>query len=256
MCRWSLCRARRACTSGAVIPALGPRLHALAELVLPDAPALDIGTDHARLPGALVASGRVPAAIASDLGPGPLRAAAATIARLGLEDRISLRCADGLRAIAPGEVATIIIAGMGPDRIAAILATDRERRLGARRLVLGPNYEPGALRRWLVAHGHVIVDERLARERGRFYVAIAAEPGAGPPLGTLELEVGPFLLARGGPELARLARRELALCERAAAGMRRARAEPAQLAGLLARRDLWHAALANAAPAGHPGSLA
>lgn len=235
-------------------PALGPRLHALAELVLPGAPALDLGTDHARLPVALVASGRVPTAIASDLGSGPLAVAAATIARLGLEDRISLRLADGLRAIAPGEVATVILAGMGAGRIASILAARPDH--GARRLVLQPNDDPAGLRRWLTRHRLALVDERLARERGRFYVVIAAEPGDPAPLSPLELEVGPRLLARNDPQLAPFVRRELALCDRAVAGMRRARDAPARLAELLARRDLWREALAHSAAAGHPERLA
>lgn len=239
-----MCGRGRRVIPARVTPALGPRLHALAELVTPGLPALDVGTDHALLPCALVASGRVPAAIASDLRSRPLAAAAATIARLGLAAKISLRRADGLSAITPGEVATVIVAGMGPDRIAALLAADPPRLRGVRRLVLGPHGDPGLLRRWLAARRYTLVDERIAAERGRFYVALAAEPRAGPPLGDLELEVGPHLLTRVGPTFLAYVRRELRLLDAEIDALQRSDPGSPRLNARLARRDLWFAALA------------
>lgn len=234
-------------------PALRPRLAAVAAMVLPDVPALDVGTDHGLLASALVASGRVPRAIASDLRPVPLAGAAATIARLGLGDRVTTRCADGLRAIDPGEVATIVIAGMGGETIAEILAAEPARRTGARRLVLSPQDEAPRLRGWLVERGYVLVDERLVEDRGRFYPVIAAEVGSGPALSAMELELGPVVLARGGPVLVRFLRRELALCDRAAAGLRQpAAGDPGRLAAIAARRGLLAEALAKTTADGHP----
>ena len=235
-------------------PALRPRLAAVAAMVLPDVPALDVGTDHGLLASALVASGRVPRAIASDLRPVPLAGAAVTIARLGLGDRVISRCADGLRAIDPGEVATIVIAGMGGETIAEILAAEPARRTGARRLVLSPQDEAPRLRGWLVARGLVLVDEQLVEDRGRFYAVIAAERGPSRELSPLELEVGPRIVARGGPVLVRWLRRELALCDGAAAGLSRAAvADPERLLRVAERRARLAAALADLPPDGHPG---
>lgn len=226
-------------------------------MVLPDAPALDVGADHGLLAAALVASGRVPRAIASDVRASPLAGAAATIARLRLGDRVILRRADGLRAIDPGEVATIVIAGMGGETIARILEAEPERRASATRLVLAPHDEAPRLRRWLIARGHVLVDERLVEERGRFYPVIAAERGASRELSPLELAVGPRILERGGPVLARWLRRELALCARAEVGLARAAAEdPERRAAFAERRALLAAALADRAADGHPGPAA
>lgn len=241
-----LCGAAPGVIPARVTSTLGPRLHALAELVVPGRPALDLGTDHALLPCALVASGRVPAAIASDLRSRPLAAAAATIARRGLAAKISLRRGDGLSVLTPGEVATVVIAGMGPERIAALLAADPTRLRDVTRLVLSPHGDPGLLRRWLAAHGYSLVDERLAAERGRFYVALAAEPGAGPPLDDLELEVGPLLLARAGPDFLAYARRELRLLHAEVDALQRSDPGSPRLAARLARLGLWRAALARA----------
>lgn len=222
-------------------------------MVLPDAPALDVGTDHGLLAATLVASGRVPRAIASDLRPAPLAGAAATIARLAVGDRVAIRRADGLRAIDPGEAATIVIAGMGGATIVEILAAEPARRTSATRLVLSPQDEAPRLRGWLVGRGYVLVDELLVEDRGRFYPVIAAERGASRALSPAELELGPVVLARGGPALVRFLRRELALCARAEAGLLRAAAvDPARLAAIAARRGLLAEALAEATADGHP----
>lgn len=233
-------------------PALRPRLFAAAELVLAGRPVLDVGTDHGLLPAALVASGRVPSAIASDIGEVPLAGAAATIARHGVGGRVALRCADGLRAISPGEAATIVIAGMGAQRIVRILAEAPEQRDAAARLVLAPNEDAPLLRAWLSGHGYALVDERLAFDRGRRYVVLAAERGEA-ALSELELLVGPWLLRRGGAEFERWLRRELALAERARAGLSRAATGRAgELLAAEARCRLLAEALAISPGAGHP----
>lgn len=245
---------RAAAYNGAVQLALGPRLEAVAALVLPGEPSLDVGTDHGSLPAALVVRGRVPRAVASDLRPAPLAVAAATIARLRVGDRVALRCADGLRAIDPGEVATITITGMGPDTVVAILAAEPERRLRARRLVLQPNYAPVRVRRWLFAHGYTLVDERLVEERGRFYAVLAAEAGAAPACSEAALEFGPILLERGGPTLVRYLRRALDLAATEREGLRRATApDPARVAAAEARYALVADTLAKRTGMPHPG---
>jgi tRNA (adenine22-N1)-methyltransferase len=226
-------------------PALRPRLSAAAELVLSGRPMLDVGTDHGLLPAALVASGRVPSAVASDIGSEPLAVAAATIARHDVGATVSLRCADGLRAISPGEVATIVIAGMGAQRIARILGESPAQRDSAARLVLAPNDDVPFLRGWLARYGYALVDERLVVDRERHYVVLAAEAGEWSPT-EAELQVGPWLMRRGGPVFERWLRRELALAERARAGLSRAGAgREDELRAVTARCELLAEVLAN-----------
>ena len=92
---------------------LDGRLRLTAEMVPAGARVADVGCDHARLPIALVRSGRCSSVIASDLRQGPLLSAQENIARAGLEDKISLRLSYGLDGIAPGEADCVVMAGMG-----------------------------------------------------------------------------------------------------------------------------------------------
>jgi len=238
---------------------LCPRLAAIAELVPAGLALADIGTDHALLPSALVLAGRVPRALACDRAQGPLACARLTVARHGLGERVHLRLGEGLAAVRPGEVATVVIAGMGPDTLLAVLAADLEQVRGLTRLVLQPNFGAEAVRRWLAAHALALVDERLVEDRGRFYTVLAATPD-GDDLRERESwdaaswALGPFVLRRPDATLRRYLADELRRCERAAAGLGRSVApDPEQVRALAERRALLAGALANAGALTHPG---
>lgn len=152
---------------------LTPRLAAVASLVRDGARVADIGTDHALLPVWLAESGRCPAAIASDIGEGPAAAARRTVEAAGLTGRIAVRVGDGLSPILPQEAEDIVIAGMGGETIAAILAAApwvRDERL---RLVLQPMSRPERLRRFLYENGFAIWRETVVAEGARLYVVMA-----------------------------------------------------------------------------------
>lgn len=196
------------------MPTSTARLRALAELVLPDRPVADIGTDHARLPAGLVAEGRVPWAVGVDLREAPLVGARATARSLGLQDdpRLSLRLGDGLAPLAPGEVATVVIAGMGGLRILDLLARAPQVVAALSRLVLQPNTDLPAVRAGLGPLGLRLVDEHLLLERGQAFTMLVAEPGPPLALDPAQLLLGPFLLARReAPFLAWLRAEELRL---------------------------------------------
>ena len=101
---------------------LTPRLRTAADLVPAGARLADIGTDHAYLPAALLLEGKIPYAIAADLRHGPLLRAKETAAEYGCRDRMGFRLCDGLKGIRPEETDAIVIAGMGGETIAQILA--------------------------------------------------------------------------------------------------------------------------------------
>lgn len=239
----------------AVLARLGPRLAAIGECVLPGLPMADIGTDHGRLPTTLVLTGWTPWAVACDRAAPPLARARTTIERGKVVDRVALRQGEGLAPLAPGEVATVVIAGMGAPTMLAILAADGERTRSVRRFVLQANFGLAGLRRGLAGLGLVLVDERLVEDRGRFYAILVAEPGdADGAMTELDALVGPWLLRRGGPLLTRYLELELRRCELEAAGVARGVRVSGHAAALMRRRELLTQALAKTRGAGHPGS--
>ena len=100
---------------------LTPRLRQAAQWVPQGVRLADIGTDHGHLPIWLMLQGRIQSAIAADLRPGPLSRARENARRYGVTG-IDFRLCDGLSAIRAEECDAVVIAGMGGENIAAILA--------------------------------------------------------------------------------------------------------------------------------------
>ncbi len=197
----------------------------------------DLACDHARLAIALVAEGRVPRAIASDIAAIPLLGAAEAVAAAGLADRIELRRGDGFRVFEPGkaEVATVVIAGIGAALAARMLAdaASEGRLAGVQRVILHTDDgfpRLGQLRAQVDALGWALVAETLALERGRFHLILVAEPA---PAGLRILdeadrELGPVLRRRRSedPLFDAWRARERARVEQVLADMRASRADP------------------------------
>ena len=89
---------------------LQPRLQLLANLVPQGARLADIGTDHGYLPVYLIQQGRIPFAIAADVGQEPLQHAVRTAEEYGVAG-IDFRLCDGLMGVGADEVDTVVIAG-------------------------------------------------------------------------------------------------------------------------------------------------
>lgn len=158
---------------------LTPRLRSAADWVPQGAALCDVGTDHAYLPTALMLEGKITCAIASDIRPGPLKRAAVTIRRYGLEDSISLRLGAGLEAVRPEETDTVSICGMGGEMICGILGAASWTKTGVR-LILQPQRSQDVLRRWLSEQGYAVRSERVVREGNRWYTLLLAEGGIDP----------------------------------------------------------------------------
>lgn len=148
---------------------LTPRLRAVAELVPNGAAVADIGTDHAYLPVRLLLEGKIACAIAADLREGPLDRAKLTAKQFDCRENIDFRLCDGLTAITPDEVDTIVIAGMGGETIAAVLSQATWTKNEAYTLILQPMSAQNDLRRWLWQQGYGIRDERIIREGDKLY---------------------------------------------------------------------------------------
>lgn len=155
---------------------LGPRLRLLAGRVEQGAAFADIGTDHAHLPVWLVLHGRLRSCIASDLRPAPLRRARESARARGALG-IQFRLCDGLSGIRPDEADTIAVAGLGGEKIAAILERAPWTADGGHTLLLQPMTRAEVLRRFLSEHGYAVRWEALARERGTLYPVMEAVGG-------------------------------------------------------------------------------
>ena len=169
---------------------LSPRLAAVGRMVPTGLSLVDVGTDHAYLPAALVQRGQIPFAVAADLRQGPLSRARETVREYGLTGRITFRLCDGLSGIRPEEAGCIAIAGMGGETIAHILSAApwvRERSVS---LVLQPMSSLRDLRLWLQKNGYSIVREELAREGDAIYTVMLVKAGEMAPMTPGELEAG------------------------------------------------------------------
>ena len=167
---------------------LSPRLAAIAALVPPGARLADVGTDHAYLPVWLLLAGRIQGAVASDVNQGPLQRGRETARSYGVAEQMTFRRCDGLAGISPQEADTVVIAGMGGDLMARILAAAPwTRRV---RLILQPMSSQEVLRAWLVYQGYVIQGETLAREGEKFYNILTATGGVSPAYTPGELWAG------------------------------------------------------------------
>ncbi|BEU87131.1 hypothetical protein TAMA11512_05950 [Selenomonas sp. TAMA-11512] len=167
----------------------------------PGCRAADIGTDHAYLSIALAAAGQVTRMIAADKNEGPLEAAKRTVAEAGFEGRIELRLGDGLAVLRPGEVDTVILAGMGGELMAAILRARPEVVADLRTLILQPMADGEELRRCIYESGWHIDCEALAEADGRIYEILRAVPGREKMPSAIELCLGPCILRERPPLL-------------------------------------------------------
>lgn len=153
---------------------LDARLRAVADAVRPGARIADVGCDHGYLICTLALEGRIPSGIACDIREGPLSGARSLISSCGLNARIDTRLCDGLSAVRADEADDIVIAGMGGETIAAILAAADWVKDEQKHLILQPQSRPEILRHWLAENGFELLSERGVRA-GRFlYVVMTA----------------------------------------------------------------------------------
>lgn len=180
---------------------LSKRLLMSASMVSKGNRVADIGCDHAHTSIWLIQQGIAKNCIAMDLRKGPLAHADENIRMCRCENEIQTRLSDGLTALKPGEADCILITGMGGGLMTRILTDGLECVEQAQELILQPQSDQGAVRRFIYSHGFSISEERCCKDYGKFYISIHAVKGKKleEPYSDSEFEFGRILPAEGNP---------------------------------------------------------
>ena len=175
---------------------LSPRLRAVAGQIHGRVHA-DVGTDHGLLPIDLIETGRVERVIAVEKHKGPLERARRALRGYPAE----VRHGDGVGPLAPGEVDSLSISGMGALNMVHILSAHPDR-LPAR-LVLQSMDEAQPIRRWALQHGFHLIEEQWVNPHCVLVLGMASgnDPAYEGLPRAAALVFGPHLLRRPGPDL-------------------------------------------------------
>lgn len=153
---------------------LSKRLLAVAKLVTPGRKVADIGCDHGYVSIYLAAVKKCPKVIAMDVKEGPLSHARTNIQKYGLKNVIDVRLSDGTEALEKDEADTLLISGMGGRLMIRILQEGLARLGFFEELILQPQTEVDAVRKFLRENEYIIVDEDFVTEDGKYYPMIKA----------------------------------------------------------------------------------
>lgn len=179
----------------ALTRALGARLGAVAHRVGECDVVVDVGTDHGRLPIALLKAGIAEHAIAVDIHEEPLAGARARAERAGVSDRMTFLLGNGLLPLGERRADVMTIAGVGGALVGRVLREQEPERYGIGRVVAQPMSEERVLRAMVSGTAWQIVDEELVVEAGRLFLVMVLEHQAAPTavLDVEDVVLGPCL---------------------------------------------------------------
>lgn len=212
---------------GGVAGLLSERMLRTAAMVSRGHRTADVGCDHAYTSIYLVEQAIAPRVVAMDVNAGPLWRAKENVERFDMTEQISLRLSDGLAALLPGEVDTILIAGMGGPLMERILSAHPETVAKGKELVLQPQSEIASFRRFLHRTGFRIAQEDMLFEEGKYYVILRAEHGREQGWTEEEYQYGKRLKKEAYPVLREFLAQERRKAEEVLAGLELAGTERA-----------------------------
>lgn len=146
------------------------RLSCIKSLVPKGSVVVDLGTDHCKIPNALVKEGFKPV-YATEASKGPLEQA-----KRNALDGVTLSLHDGLLGFEE-PVDTVIIAGMGGDLIIKILRESFSKFRGMKQMILQPMQQIEHLRTFLMDHDFFIDREEIVREGQKYYQIFRVKNG-------------------------------------------------------------------------------
>lgn len=151
---------------------LSIRLQTIANLIEDCDVLLDVGSDHGLLPYALLSSGRIQHALITDINDLPLQGAQALFKERAYQDRAEFILSDGLDNVTSNFDA-VVIAGMGHHTIISIIKKALHRLQQPHlQLLIQSNTKVQELRQALYDLGFTLVNERLIKDRGHYYVVL------------------------------------------------------------------------------------
>lgn len=189
---------------------LSKRLHSLTDMVSHGKSVVDVGCDHGFVSIYLVQHGISPKVLAMDVRKGPLSRAQEHIAEYGLENYIETRLSDGLLEFREGEAQALVCAGMGGKLMMKILTESEDKAKSLDELILQPQSELPAFRRFLKESGYGILEENVLCEDGKFYFLfkvryekdlVGERNAEAEPCGILYEKYGEMLLKQKHPVL-------------------------------------------------------
>lgn len=177
------------------------RLRAVAGLVGKGCVLADVGCDHGYIPIYLLQKGQITRAIAMDVNQGPLLRAKKHIQEWGLDNYIETRLSDGVKALRPQEVQSVVVAGMGGPLMERILLEGEAVLQSVDELILQPQSEIGHFRRFLAEQGYRITAEDMVEEDGKYYPMMKVRHGSMKYASDAEYLYGKELLQQQHPVL-------------------------------------------------------
>lgn len=138
---------------------------------------IDIGCDHGLLGIYLYLNKKNVRMVSSDINEKPLLKAKENLIKYGLENKIELRCGNGLETL-DKDINTIIISGMGGINIVNILS-EIKKYPNVSKIVLSPNTDYSFVRRKVTKLGFKLCSEKMVYEKGKYYLISEYQKGKG-----------------------------------------------------------------------------
>lgn len=179
---------------------LSKRLEIIHDMVSFNNVVADIGSDHALLPIALVSSGKVTRAYASEVNEGPYEMSVKNIEKYNLTNYVIPVLSDGISEL-EADVNCVTICGMGGNLISDILDSNKDKLVHVNEIIIQPNNNEETARIWLANNGYIIEDEKIVYEDDVYYEIIkAVKKEATSRYTKEELYFGPILLKEKSEE--------------------------------------------------------
>ncbi|HCX04296.1 MAG TPA: hypothetical protein DHM42_07385 [Clostridiales bacterium] len=136
---------------------------------------IDVGTDHAYIPEAIIKRNISKKVIGTEINQKPFLKAKEYVNMKNLDDSIEIRKGDGLHVIGGDELKVVIVAGMGGLLINRIIKENLSKFQDNDIIITQPMNAVDKNRKFLNENNFEIIDEILCKEDHHYYSIIKAK---------------------------------------------------------------------------------